>query len=71
MGFQRLASQIAKREGKKSQARIGNIREILKIIAEMEAEAVLVESSKFNDYPVAILGKMAYEKYLKMKKRNK
>jgi len=30
-----LASQIAKREGKKSQARIGDIREILGIISDI------------------------------------
>lgn len=33
-----LASLIAKREGKRSQARIGDIREVLKIIAQLEAE---------------------------------
>jgi hypothetical protein len=32
MTLNRLASEIAKREGKKSQARIGDIREILKIV---------------------------------------
>lgn len=35
-----LASEIAKREGKKSQARIGDIREILRIIVEIEAESL-------------------------------
>lgn len=33
--LQKLASEIAKREGKKSQARIGDIREILGILADV------------------------------------
>lgn len=32
MSIQKLASQIAKKEGKKSQAKIGDVREILKVI---------------------------------------
>ena len=40
MAMEKLASRIAKREGKRSQARIGDIREILKIIVEMQVEAV-------------------------------
>ena len=35
-----LASRIAKREGKKHQASIGDIREILKIMAHLEAESM-------------------------------
>ena len=38
MTYQKLASEIAKREGKKSQARIGDIREILNILTELLAE---------------------------------
>lgn len=37
MTIRTLASMIAKLEGKKSQARIGDIREILKLIAVLEA----------------------------------
>lgn len=40
MTLQKLASAIAKREGKKSQARIGDIREILKIVVAMEVEGL-------------------------------
>lgn len=40
MTIQRLASQIAKREGKKSQARIGDIREILGIMSDIFHEAL-------------------------------
>jgi hypothetical protein len=38
MTLTKLASMIAKREGKKSQARIGDIREILKILFTLDAE---------------------------------
>lgn len=38
MTMQTLASKIAKIEGKKSQARIGDIREILKIITQIMGE---------------------------------
>lgn len=38
MTLQNLASKVAKLEGKKSQARIGDIREILKIITQIMGE---------------------------------
>lgn len=38
MTINKLASLIAKNEGKKSEVSIGNIREILKVIAELEAD---------------------------------
>lgn len=38
MTIQKLCSEIAKREGKKSQASIGDIREIVKILRAMIAE---------------------------------
>ena len=38
MTLNKLASVVAKREGKKSQVAIGNIREILKILAALEYE---------------------------------
>lgn len=40
MTIQKLASEIAKREGKKSQARIGDIREIIKTLCTLEAEMI-------------------------------
>ncbi len=40
MTARKLASLIAKREGKRSQARIGDIREILRIIVELSVESV-------------------------------
>ncbi len=48
MTIKTLASQIAKREGKKSQARIGDIREILKIIATLEAENYIYDKENGN-----------------------
>lgn len=39
MTLNQLASEIAKRERKKSQVKIGDIREILKIMVDMEAES--------------------------------
>jgi hypothetical protein len=42
MTIQKLASEIAKREGKKSQARIGDIREILGILSDVAVEDMRV-----------------------------
>jgi len=39
MTLRKLASEIAKREGKRSQARIGDIREILGLLADIFHEA--------------------------------
>lgn len=39
MQIKEIASQIAKREGHKSQARIGDIREILGVLADMSYES--------------------------------
>ena len=41
MTLNQLASIIAKREGKRSQARIGDIREILKILFTLKAEYIV------------------------------
>lgn len=41
MTLQKLASTVAKIEGKKSQARIGDIREMLKILCDLEADFIL------------------------------
>lgn len=38
MSVRKLASAIAKREGKKSQTRIGDVREILKVLIEICSE---------------------------------
>lgn len=49
MELNKLASIIAKREGKKSQVKIGDIREILKILVELEAESVKMQVSALHD----------------------
>lgn len=51
MTMQKLASAIAKREGGKSQARIGDIRQILKIIVELDVEAANADVAS-NDRPM-------------------
>lgn len=48
MTLQKLASEIAKREGKKSQARIGDIREILKLLAVIEAEMYMLNPGEMG-----------------------
>lgn len=50
-----IASQIAKLEGKKSQARIGDIRETLKLLVQMEAASQVAPS----DSPLQVLQERA------------
>jgi hypothetical protein len=54
-----LASQVAKREGHKSQTRIGDIREILAILADMTYE---------SQEPVQALVKLGIERSKRRKK---
>ena len=61
-----LESRIAKREGNKVQISIGNIREILKIIIEMEAEA-----EKPGDSPLDVLADEAWKKMERMQKKRR
>lgn len=66
MTFQKLASLIAKREGKKSQARIGDIREILKILVEVDVEMRLdIERDIDERSPLNSLRARADEKIVK------
>lgn len=48
MTIKQLASQIAKVEGKKSQARIGDIAEILSILSDMTWETLGMDESPLN-----------------------
>jgi len=64
MSIQKIAGAIAKKEGNKSQARIGDIREILRIMSEMEADALTSEES-----PLCLL--MADVKKIQRKKAGK
>lgn len=59
MTLNKIASIIAKHEGKKSQARIGDIREILKIIVTL--------SSQLDDrvdiaHKISVLADVAFDK---------
>jgi len=53
MTIQKLASELAKREGKKSQTRVGDIRELLKLVCTIEAE--LMVSGNAAPGPVEVL----------------
>ncbi len=64
MTVAKIASELAKREGKKSQARIGDIREILKVLVEMEVEALLAPSD-------SLLQALADRAFKKFKKKSK
>jgi len=48
--MKKLASLIAKREGKKTEVAIGNIREILKVLQDVEAEARVNEILDANGF---------------------
>lgn len=54
MTLQKLSSMVAKREGKKSQARVGDIREILKIICMIEAE-MMCAVEELSDMPTSAI----------------
>lgn len=78
MTLNALVKEICKREGKKSQVAIGNVREILKCIAEIEAQMLLVKQDDMVmepgchcfDGPIAALKNAAEVKVLRaMKKR--
>ena len=67
MTFQKIASQIALREGRKSQARIGDIREILKVLVDWEAEILFADPSA--EGPIFALASLADKRIEKMRKR--
>lgn len=73
LSLQKAASLIAKREGKKSQTSIGNIREILKVIEDLESEALLANESDvgFEWSIVQGLANRADKKYSKLKLKRK
>lgn len=63
--LQKLASEIAKREGKKSQARIGDIREILKIFFTMLAEDMINQTDNVG----GVMGEQIDKIYQRMNKK--
>ena len=64
MTFQKIASLIAKKEGKKSQARIGDIREILKILVELDVD------NDSRDSPLEFLQTRALLLWAKRRNKN-
>ena len=77
MTLNALVKEICKREGKKSQVAIGNVREILKCIAEIEAELLvkhqqdmaIEEGCHCFDGPIAALKSAAEVKAARVLKR--
>ena len=54
MTMNQLASKIAKLEGKRSQARIGDIREILAILADLMYEECTMQDWVIDEIAVGI-----------------
>lgn len=71
MTMLKLASEIAKREGKKSQARIGDIREILAIYSDIWYAEVEKNEWKITKDAVTCTDVMLYLNGEKRAKRNK
>lgn len=68
-----LASEIAKREGKKSQVKIGDIREILKIIVKLQIEWIDADEAHMAmpiDSPLDLLLDKAMDKRNKRERKN-
>ncbi len=70
MTLKQLASLIAKREGLKHEASIGDVREILSDIIDLEVEDSL-KNSLGTDSPLYCLAKAANQRYLKALKKKK
>lgn len=50
-----LCSEIAKRESKKVQVSIGNIREVMRILIDLQTEFTLSDNMKVDESPVFII----------------
>jgi hypothetical protein len=64
LALNKLASEIAKREAGKSNVKIGDIRQILKVISEIHAEALI----KHGKRPTAVLSEYSRYSAAKIKK---
>jgi hypothetical protein len=62
--IQKLASEVAKREGGKSNVKIGDVREILRILCEMECECQINDTLTgiWNHSPTDIICEAASKK---------
>lgn len=71
MTMQKLASMIAKREGLKSQVKIGDVREILRVLIDLQVETLekqFKERKKgiflpYSSDPLFVLSLAAHEKF--------
>ena len=63
MTLRKLVSEISKREGKKSQVSVGDVREIVKLIVEIEAEELA------NDEPSGLADAIEKRRDKLVKKR--
>lgn len=70
MTLNQLASKIAKQEGKKSQIKIGDIREALRVVVELEI-SWMKSLDPLTDSPLQILAQYALNKIEKMPKKKK
>ena len=66
MTINKLASEIAKREGKKSQARIGDIREIIGVLSDILYEQYVCDMDENADQIAVLL--LSGEKRAKKKR---
>jgi hypothetical protein len=65
-----LCSEIAKRENKKVSVPIGNIREVLRILLDLQVEWQIDPDAVISDSPLFILTEEA-DKLLKAKEKKK
>lgn len=71
MKLTKLAAEIAKREGKKSEVAIGNIREVIKVLTDIMAEE-MAETESFDHSDTEFnLYEMSLKKAKKLKKKKK
>lgn len=74
MTIQKLASEIAKREGKKSQVSIGNIREILRIFIDIASDGVELTPKGFEysfKHPLSMISREIEKRILKIRRKRK
>lgn len=64
--FQKLASKIAKMEGKKKQVSIGNIREVLSCLTKLQANSIR-KGHRTGTSPLVVLWELARKEVKKSK----
>jgi hypothetical protein len=71
MSFKKVCSKIAKREGKKSQITIGNVREVMKIFTDIVAEENLKTGTSKSLYSIVDIMTKKISKGKKTKKQGR